>query len=94
MSSNINEAIRTVLNLIFFFYEKILHAPKAPKHKKHQKHQKHQKAQRCNQAKVQNTNNLISDYFPLRCFLGAFFVFVHMSAFVLFVLVKFLNKKV
>ena len=31
-SSIINEVIRAVLNLLFFFfYEKILHAPKAPK---------------------------------------------------------------
>ena len=38
-SSNINEFIKTVLNL-FFFYEKILHAQKAQKHEKHQKAQK------------------------------------------------------
>ena len=31
-SSNINEVIRAVLNsLFFFFYEKILHAPKSTK---------------------------------------------------------------
>ena len=42
LSSNLNEVIRAVLN--FFFYEKILHAPKSTKStKKHQKHQKHQK---------------------------------------------------
>ena len=41
VSSNVNEIIRAVLNSIFF-YEKILHAPKAPK------------AQRHNQAKAQN----------------------------------------
>ena len=40
-SSNVNEIIRVVLNSLFFFYEKILHAPKAPK------------AQRRNQAKAQ-----------------------------------------
>ena len=38
ISSNVNEVVRAVLNslFIFFFYEKILHAPKAPKSpKKH-----------------------------------------------------------
>ena len=46
-SSNINEVIRAVLNSLFFyfFYEKILHAPKAPK------------AQRRNQAKAQNATS-------------------------------------
>ena len=44
-SSNINEVIRAVLNPLFFFYEKILHAPKAPK------------AQRRNQAKAQNATS-------------------------------------
>ena len=33
-SSNINEVIRAVLNPLLFFYEKILHAPKAPKPQK------------------------------------------------------------
>ena len=41
MSSNINEVIRTVLNLLFF-YGKILHAQKAPKAPKAQKAQKAQ----------------------------------------------------
>ena len=43
VSSNVNEVIRTVLNS--FFYEKILHAPKATK------------AQRHNQAKAQNATS-------------------------------------
>ena len=42
-SSNLNEVIKAVLN--FFFYNNILHAPKAPK------------AQRRNQAKVQNATS-------------------------------------
>ena len=83
INSNINEVIRAVLNFFFFFYEKISHArtkgAKSTKStKKHQKHQKHQKAQRRNQAKAQNANKRISDYFPLRCFLGAFFIFVRL----------------
>ena len=40
-SSNINEIIKTVLNLLFF-YEKILHAQNSTK--KHQKHKKHKSA--------------------------------------------------
>ena len=60
MSSNINEVVRTVLNF-FFFYEKILQAPKSTKkHKKApkstkstKKHQKPQKPQTRNQARAQ-----------------------------------------
>ena len=44
VSSNVNEVIRAVLNF-FFFYEKILHTPKAPN------------AQRRNQAKAQNATS-------------------------------------
>ena len=49
-----NEVIRTVLNtlfIFFFFYQKILHAPKAPKALKAPK------AQRRNQAKAQNATS-------------------------------------
>ena len=79
ISSNINEVIRAALNSLFFFYKKILHAPKAPKAskaskaqkspksikstKKHQKHKKHKKHI--------NANKRISDFFHLRCFLCA-----------------------
>ena len=41
-SSNVNEVIRVVLNSLFLFYKKILHAPKA---------------QRRNQAKAQNATS-------------------------------------
>ena len=47
-SSNLNEVIRAVLNS--FFYEKILHVPKASKGPKASKPSK---AQRRNQAKAQ-----------------------------------------
>ena len=52
-SSNVNEVIRAVLNslFIYFFYEKILHAPKPPKALKAPK------AQRRNQAKAQNATS-------------------------------------
>ena len=46
-----NEVVRTVLNPLLFFYEKISHAQKAPKA------QKAQKAQKRNQAKVQNATS-------------------------------------
>ena len=64
-SSNVNEVIRVVLNSLFFFYKKTLHAQKA------------QKAQRHNQAKAQNANKQRSDFFFLRCFLCAF-IFVRL----------------
>ena len=54
--SNLNGVIRTVFNSLFFFYEKILHAPKAPKAQKAEKVQKTLKtlkAQKRNQAKAQ-----------------------------------------
>ena len=50
VSSNVNEIIRAVLNSIFF-YEKILHAPKAPKARRHNQAQRH------NQAKAQNATS-------------------------------------
>ena len=36
-SSNVNEVIRPVLNLLLFFDDKILHAQKAQKNTRHQK---------------------------------------------------------
>ena len=55
------------MRLLGQFYENILHALKALKAPKDIKtpRQKHK-----------NTNKQISDYFPRRCFLGAFFIFV------------------
>ena len=65
---------------IFFFYEKILHAQKEQKEQKAQKALKALKALKAQksikinkghkdtQAKAQNANKRISDYFPLRCF--------------------------
>ena len=71
LSSNINEVIKAVLNP-FFFYEKILHALRAPKPPKAPK------AQKAPRQKHKNASKRISDFFPLRCFLGAFFIFVHL----------------
>ena len=41
-SSNVNEVVRAVLNSLFIFYKKILHAPKAPKAQKARKAQKYE----------------------------------------------------
>ena len=75
MSSNINEVIKAVLNFLYFFYKKISHALKALKSIKSTKSTKRHKN---TWAKAQNANKRISDYFPLRCFLGAFFIFVRL----------------
>ena len=75
-SSNINEVIRAVLNffllLLFFFYKKVLHALKALKPLKALKGTKTLRQ------KHKNANKRISDYFPRRCYLGAFFIFIRL----------------
>ena len=70
-SSNMNEVIKAVLNPLFF-YEKISHAQKAPKAPKVLK------CTKTLRQKHKNANKRIRDYFPLRCFLGAFFIFVRL----------------
>ena len=40
--------------------------------------------------KHKNVNKRISDFFPLRCFLSAFFIFIRLFAFLYFCLVAFL----
>ena len=80
-SSNINEVIRAVLNSIFFFYEKISHAPKAlkaPKLQKAPKAPKTLKGIKTPRQKHKNANKGINDYFPLRSFLGAFAIFIRL----------------
>ena len=54
VSSNINEVIKTVENLLLFFTKRFYTHKKAPKSTKNTK--KHQKAQKRNQAKAQNAN--------------------------------------
>ena len=81
-SSNVNEAITTILNsLFFFFYKKILHAQKAQKAQKTQKTQKAKDARK----KHKNANKQISDFFPLDVFYAhkntAFFVLLRLYAF-------------
>ena len=68
LSSNINEFIRAVLNFLFSFYEKILHAQKAQKAPKSTKSTNSAKRHKDTQAKTQNGNKRISDCFSLRCF--------------------------
>ena len=50
-------------------------------HKKHQKGLKASKAlkgKKTPRQKYKNANKRITDYFSLRCFLGAFFIFVRL----------------
>ena len=56
VSSNINEVIRAVLNS-FFFYKKILHAPKAPKAPKGPQAQKHKNATKQKHKTLQANKN-------------------------------------
>ena len=56
LSSNINEVIKTVLNFLLFFYQKILHAPKSTKkHKKAQKAPKSTKTTKTQPSKSTKT---------------------------------------
>ena len=55
-SSNVNEVIREVLNS-FFFYKKILHAPKAPKVPKGPQAQKHKNATKQKHKTLQANKN-------------------------------------
>ena len=67
-SSNINEVIKAVLNSLFFLRKDFAHTKSTKSTKRH----------KYTRAKAQNANKRISDYFPLRCFLGAFFIFVRL----------------
>ena len=60
----------------FFFFTKRFRTHK--KYQKAQKAPKSTKRHKDTQAKAQNANKQISDYFPLTCFLGAFFIFVRL----------------
>ena len=60
------------LQTFYFFYEKILHALKALKA---QKALEALSSTNTPGQKHKNANKQISDCFPLRCFLGAFFYF-------------------
>ena len=75
-SSNINEVIRALLNSFFI--------TKSNKNTKSTKSTKSTKRHKDTQAKAQNANERISDYFPLRCYLGAFFIFVRLQEFCAF----------
>ena len=84
-SSNINEVIRAVLNSIFFFfYKKISYALKAQKALKSLKAPKALKGTKTLRQKHKNANKRISDYVPLRCFLGTFFIFIRLKVFCAF----------
>ena len=66
--NNINEVIRTVLNLLLSFHEKISHERKALKAPKELKSLKALKCIKTPKQKHKNANKRISDYFPLRFF--------------------------
>ena len=86
-SSNVNEAIKTILNFFVFFYEKILHTQKSIKSIKNTKSIKIAKTQTSEQATL----------LPLDVFYvhnsAAFFVFVCLYVFCVFVRVKSCKKK-
>ena len=75
-SSNINEIIMAVLKPLFFLRKDFARTKSTKSTKKHKD----------TQAKAQNVNKRISDFFPLRCFLRAFKIFVFYKLFVLLVL--------
>ena len=56
VSSNINEVLRAVLNSLFFFSKKSLHAPKVPKAPKTQKAPKEPKHKNATKQKHENVN--------------------------------------
>ena len=61
-NSNINQVIRAVSNpLLFFFYKKILHAPKAPKAPKAQKHKNATKQKHKNANKPTKIKNVLKN---------------------------------
>ena len=61
-SSNINEVIKAVLNPLLFFYEKILHGPKAPKAQKAQKAQKRNQAQKYKTLQANKNKNALKKH--------------------------------
>ena len=73
-SSYINDVIKAVLNF-FFFLQKDFARTKSTKNTKSTKALKRTKKLR---QKHKNSNERISDYFPLRIFLGTFFIFVRL----------------
>ena len=76
-SRSINEVIQAVLNFLFF-YEKISHAQKSQKALKVPKASKALKGTKTLGREHKNAIKRISDYFSLRCFLEAFFIFVRL----------------
>ena len=64
-----------------FFYEKISQASKGQKALKAVKAQKALEGTKALGQKHKNANKRISAYFPLRCFLRAFFIFLCLQAF-------------
>ena len=79
-SSNINEVIRAILNSLFFL-RKDFARTKSTKSNKSTRSTKSTKRHKDTRAKAQNrkiANKRVSDFFPLRCLLRAFFIFVYL----------------
>ena len=74
LSSNINEVIRALLKSLFFLRKDFART----KNTESTKSTKSTKRHKDTQAKTQSANEQISDYFPLRYFLRAFFIFVRL----------------
>ena len=72
--SSINEVIKTVLNFLLFFYEKILHAPKSTK--KHKRHKNLTKQKHKNANKRTKIKNMLKKHLRGKKSLIRFFVFL------------------
>ena len=72
--SSINEVIKTVLNFLLFFYEKILHAPKSTK--KYKKHKNITKQKYNNANKRTKIKNMLKKHLRGKKSLIRFFAFL------------------
>ena len=70
-SGNISEVIKAVLNFLFFLQKDFARTKSTKKPKSTKSTKRHKNTRQ----KYKNANKIISDYFPLRCFLEAFFYF-------------------
>ena len=87
-SSNVNEVTRAVLNSSLSFTKRF------HMHQWHKRHKTYKDATKQKYKKTQNANKQISDFFPLDIFYAHLLFLFACKRFVLFVLVKFLNKEV
>ena len=101
VSSNVNEVIRAVLNSLFIFYKKILHAPKAPKAQKARKAQKHESSKSTKTQSSKSTKSRKTQISEYATFLPLLMIFMRIkhshfyfcSLFCVFVLFVRVNKE-